>query len=211
MLTCPKHGPVFTGEKCSARGCRAKLNGVERGPVTRPVQGKLLGLDPGRSFVDVAVPEEDVEAAVRQGCAQAGVELLITTVRFRRQICTECGRTHRHNPAPYRKKDGSLSKGYGASEGIPDTIQIPSWMPPYLGALIELKGTETTLSKRQRQFRAERKIAVVRGRGSRDAAWAEDQRILEYLRILLEPAREKHFREGRWPTLEELLDHGRRE
>lgn len=113
-------------------------------------QPKLPHLDPGRQQRALRWPEEDTERAVDQGCALLHIASFSTVTRYKRQACPRCG--HLHTP----------QGGYGSTPGVPDRILVPEWLPPYLGILVELKGSHTAPSPEQAELARRGVIAVAR-------------------------------------------------
>lgn len=170
--TCPVHGverieapnPVGPGRLryCPVEGCTVAATLV-RG---KPAQFKLPGLEPGVQQNRAQWREKQTEAEVDALCRQHGIEALTTTVQFRMQTCPQCGCQHRPQG------------GYNASKGVPDRILLPDWMPPGLGLLLELKGSETPLSREQRDLAARGKILVARSGEEAEALIAEVRKRL---------------------------------
>ncbi len=186
--TCPKHpkaplfltaNPVGAGDLlyCSIRGCQFCC--LAPPSAVKPEQLKL-GIDPGKQSHKAHWPEKQTEDEVEKYCASHNIERLVTTVRYKYALY-ECGCYHRPKG------------GYGATPGVPDTLLIPDWMPPGLGILCELKGSDTPFScDNQRRLADQNKIVVAR-------TGEEARYIVERARGMLKPVLDIYKRTGKWP------------
>lgn len=193
MENCPVCSGALTIEKTNHGLSLHFCASCNRAFTKAIIHRKIPGLDPGRASRKVRVREEAVEKAHIDACTRNNIELLITTVRFKLFPCPACKEWIR--PAP---------QGYGATQGIPDTLNAPRWLPPYLLVGIELKGSETEIKPAQKRLADARRITISRGKHRVEEAWENSERVMRYLKKLLQPTIDAYYRDGRWPSLEEM-------
>ena len=179
--TCPLHGvELYEGKNpagpgriryCPVKECMMPATLIQK-KARKPAQFKLPGLEPGLQQNRATWNERQTEVEVEALCRVRNITRLVTSVRYKFQTCPECG--HRFRP----------EGGTGMTKGVPDTLLIPAWMPPGLGILLELKGSDTPFSSVEQAELAARRIILV----ARSGEEAED--IIEAVRRSLQRAEE---------------------
>ena len=184
-MNCPVHDtrlyvvphPKGTGQAlcCPIVGCTYIKDAADN----RAVSPKIPGLSSGRQSTILAMSEADVERQVDDGCNARRWQYLSTVHRYKRTevTCEVCKSSFFVTP----------QGGYGATPGVPDRLLLPSWLPPYLAIMIELKGSKTAFTKStesdaQRRLSESRRTVVAR-------SFEDVENVLAYVAQMLSPIR----------------------